>query len=344
MKKHFLFLATGLLMSFQIYAQAKITTTGNNLVTPGDPRSADIVIGSDAGTRHDGSIMWWSNGSASRISNTGDVFNLSVWNTAVPNIGLSATVGGASYFQGSLGIGTTYPQANLEVKSTSDYDSHTMLRITNNSTDFGRTNLVLTGRIQGGNDSWNFGTSARNSIVFAQNAATPGANIGSTGEEKYSLQLEGNSNSLGFLSRQNGGAPNMVLTQSGLVGIGTTSPDPNYRLSVNGSIRSKEVRVEAGWSDYVFQKDYDLMPLHEVEMYIRKQGHLPDVPSAAVVKSSGINVGETESLLLKKIEELTLYLLEKDKQVQSQQVQIKKLNAQMASVLKNFDVKPRSKR
>lgn len=94
---------------------SRLYTTGNNTVDPGNPMAADIVIGSVAGTRHDASMMWWSNSSASRISNTGDVFYLSVWNTTNANIALAATVGSSSYFQGNVGIGTTSPGARLEV-------------------------------------------------------------------------------------------------------------------------------------------------------------------------------------------------------------------------------------
>jgi hypothetical protein len=90
-------------------------TTGNNVINTADPSVADIVIGSSAGTRHDGSIMWWSNSSASRISNTADVFYMSTWNTTSANVALAATIGGASYFQGNVGIGNTSPGYTLDV-------------------------------------------------------------------------------------------------------------------------------------------------------------------------------------------------------------------------------------
>ncbi len=94
---------------------SKVLTTGNNTVNTADPMGADIVIGSTAGTRHDASMMWWSSASASRISNTSDVFYLSVWNTTNANVALAASVGATSYFQGNIGIGTTSPGARLEV-------------------------------------------------------------------------------------------------------------------------------------------------------------------------------------------------------------------------------------
>jgi hypothetical protein len=86
---------------------------------------------------------------------------------------------------------------------------------------YGRTNFVITGRFQNGNDAWSFGSLARNSIVFAQNS---GSEAGTIGEEKYSLQLEGNSNSLGFMSAAKGNNPALVLTQNGQIGVGITSP------------------------------------------------------------------------------------------------------------------------
>jgi len=107
--------------------------------------------------------------------------------------------------------------------------------------------------------------------------------------------------------------PVMITDPSGNVGIGTPNIDPAYKLSVGGSIRAMEVKVETGWADYVFGKGYKLKPLSELNDYIRQNKHLPGVPSAAEVKENGVKVGETESLLLRKIEELTLYLIEMKK-------------------------------
>ncbi|MND67050.1 hypothetical protein D3C80_584550 [compost metagenome] len=101
---------------------------------------------------------------------------------------------------------------------------------------------------------------------------------------------------------------------SGSVGIGTRTPDPNYKLSVNGNIRAKEIKVESGWADFVFEPDYKLRSLSEVEMFIKLNKHLPEIPSAKEVENNGIAVGEMNAKLLQKIEELTLYLIEMKKE------------------------------
>ncbi|MEM6271718.1 MAG: hypothetical protein AAF998_19935, partial [Bacteroidota bacterium] len=80
----------------------------------------------------------------------------------------------------------------------------------------------------------------------------------------------------------------------------------DYRLSVDGRIRAREVKVYSGWADHVFAPGYELMPLSELALYIAERGHLPGVPSAAEVSANGVDVGETQALLLEKIEELTL--------------------------------------
>lgn len=105
------------------------------------------------------------------------------------------------------------------------------------------------------------------------------------------------------------------LTSNGSVGIGTTNPDPNFKLSVNGSIRSKEVKVEANWPDFVFYENYELLTLEEVEKHIQEKGHLPEIPSESEVTEKGINLGEMDAKLLQKIEELTLYLIEQNKEI-----------------------------
>jgi hypothetical protein len=106
----------------------------------------------------------------------------------------------------------------------------------------------------------------------------------------------------------------LTLLPNGNVGIGTTNP--TYKLSVNGNVRSKEVVVESGWADFVFDKKYNLLPLLEVEKYINKNKHLPNIPSAEEIQTNGLKVGELQTKMMQKIEELTLYVIELKKEIE----------------------------
>ncbi|HVW07712.1 MAG TPA: hypothetical protein VHC90_03980 [Bryobacteraceae bacterium] len=104
----------------------------------------------------------------------------------------------------------------------------------------------------------------------------------------------------------------------GNVGVGTAAPctanaPTGCVMSVNGAIQAKEVVVNTGWSDYVFDPKYSLTPLSEIASFIEKNHHLPDIPSAAEVADKGVSVGEIQSKLLAKIEELTLHMIEEEK-------------------------------
>ena len=107
----------------------------------------------------------------------------------------------------------------------------------------------------------------------------------------------------------------MTLNGAGRVGIGTTSPDE--KLTVNGTIHSTEVKVDLNvpGPDYVFEEDYNLRTLEETEAYIKANKHLPEVPSAIEMEANGVQLGEMNMLLLKKIEELTLYVIELKKEL-----------------------------
>lgn len=103
---------------------------------------------------------------------------------------------------------------------------------------------------------------------------------------------------------------------NGNVGIGTGTP--NEKLAVNGKIRAKEIKVEASnWPDYVFEEGYNIGTLKGLESYIKTNKHLPDMPSAKEVEANGIALGEMVKLQQQKIEELTLHLIEKNKQINS---------------------------
>ena len=113
-----------------------------------------------------------------------------------------------------------------------------------------------------------------------------------------------------------GSQSRFVIHRLGNVGIGTDNPQ--NKLDVVGTIRATEVKVEAGWSDFVFDKDYKLPTLQEVENHINQHKHLPDIPSEAEVKENGVSIGEMQAKLLQKIEELTLYEIELKKENQEQ--------------------------
>lgn len=124
---------------------------------------------------------------------------------------------------------------------------------------------------------------------------------------------------------------NVILgSTSGNVGIRTTSPQ--YPLAVNGVIQAKEVLVNTGWSDYVFDANYDLRPLAEVAAFVKQNHHLPDIPSAAEVQQKGVSLGEMQSKLLAKIEELTLHMIQADdsnKRLEKQNRQLQKRIARL---------------
>lgn len=120
-----------------------------------------------------------------------------------------------------------------------------------------------------------------------------------------------------------------VMDNLGNFGIGTdlTSNPNNYKLAVNGTIGAKEVKVEitsSAWSDFVFEDNYHLTPIKEVEKFIDENNHLPDIPTAEEVAENGVNLAEMDSKLLQKIEELTLYIIEQNKEIEKLKETLKK--------------------
>ncbi|WP_185937194.1 hypothetical protein [Chitinophaga polysaccharea] len=126
------------------------------------------------------------------------------------------------------------------------------------------------------------------------------------------------------------GQERIRIASNGNVGIGTNNPD--VKLAVNGDIRAKRVKVTAtNWPDYVFHPSYQLPGLMEVADFIHQHQHLPGVPSQTEVQREGsVDVGAMNETLLKKIEELTLYMIE-----------LKKENISLANRLRQLETKQR---
>ncbi|HTK18819.1 MAG TPA: hypothetical protein VL442_04880 [Mucilaginibacter sp.] len=134
----------------------------------------------------------------------------------------------------------------------------------------------------------------------------------------------------------------VTITGNGNMLIGqSTQANSAYKLDVYGKARANEIVVNTSGADFVFGKQYALPKLSDVKTYIDKNQHLPEIPSAKEMQTNGMSVGEINTKLLQKVEELTLYLIEKDKQDKEkdvkfaqQQKQIDELKEQLKSVKK----------
>ncbi|MCG8411990.1 MAG: hypothetical protein MI739_11975, partial [Bacteroidales bacterium] len=142
----------------------------------------------------------------------------------------------------------------------------------------------------------------------------------------------------GFYFRDNENKTSLVIKDGGQVGIGTTVIGSSYKLAVQGKIGAHEIVVTTdGWYDFVFDKDYKLKDLKEVENFIEENNHLPDIPSEKEVLENGIQIGEMNAKLLQKIEELTLYTIAQQKEIEElreQNSKIEELEKQNKEILK----------
>jgi hypothetical protein len=127
-----------------------------------------------------------------------------------------------------------------------------------------------------------------------------------------------------------GNSSNVNTTIEAIAGINPSALE--YQLYVEKGIRTERARVDlkSNWADYVFETDYDLPSLTSVEQFITTNKHLPNVPSAAEVKENGIDVAEMDEILLRKVEELTLYTIEQEKLIEATNKELAAMKKQLA--------------
>ena len=192
---------------------------------------------------------------------------------------------------GNVGIGTTNPQDRLHVNGHTQISSDSNLKIgspysgngyisIHNSSGYYNTYVNIKGNLYFRNTNAGFGT-VTGYILAMQSDGTVLIGV----KEKYN---------------------NSIVNTQG------------YKLMVYGGILCEELKVIADVpnSDYVFESDYELKPLEDVEAFIKEHKHLPEVPSAQTFKEEGYKVGEMDDLLLRKVEELTLYIIDLKKEIE----------------------------
>jgi hypothetical protein len=191
---------------------------------------------------------------------------------------------------GYIGIGNTNPTEKMQISGG---------------------NLQIDGNTGGGSSMTYYNNGSHRGYIGKENAT--GDYTFGTSVPAYSLVLSNYGETAPIVMGHI--LPEVTILNGGMVGIGTTSP--SERLSVNGNIIAKKIKItQTGWSDYVFADDYKLKDLAFVESFIKQNKHLPDVPSAKEVEAEGISVGDNQALLLKKIEELTLYVIGLKKEIE----------------------------
>jgi len=216
----------------------------------------------------------------------------------------SVRADGQGYFAGNVGIKTSVPKGDLDVNGTVVAGGNSA-NLDSSNPDKNLSFLENTGKMIIG---WNKSKGAGETVLVSN----PGG---------------GNVGGFAFYNHANNGTEQQLMWITGdgklLIGLNTNS-NPNtipYKLGVGGGIvaESVTVKLQGNWPDYVFEKDYSLPPLATVEAYILRNKHLPNMPSAQDIAKEGHNLGEMNSKLLKTVEELTLHLIEKDKQLNDQE-------------------------
>ncbi len=281
MKTIFSFLAFLCCLTVTVYSQNTFPTSGNVGIGTLNPQVKLDVVGpvrfNFGRLTHSGNLPNDNNATFVNTASTGyGIYSKGGAGTRYSfhfenQEGVSVLIGKGN---GNVGIGTVNPQAKLEVIG---------------SVRFSGARLTHSGDIPNDNNAVFVNTSGLGYGLYSKGGI----------DSRYSFHFE-NQQGLSVLYGRG----------DGKIGVGTTAPDA--RLTVKGDIHAEEVRVDltVPGPDYVFEEDYDLPTLESLKEYVQENKHLPGTPSATEMEVNGIDLGVMNMLLLKKVEELTLYVIE----------------------------------
>ncbi|MEN7549516.1 hypothetical protein AAG747_16450 [Rapidithrix thailandica] len=301
-------------------SQLSIGTLGISMHTLKYPMGISMDIGVTGGWRREYSFSKAGGGKLFAFGAYGNGENLSYgyigsnpegnladpWMKFIPN--------------GWVGIGVEWPRAFLDVKQDLVISSNVDAQYCRFRANDDGTVFIMPKK------GWTYiNGQEKNNRLFVMNYEETGNNYG---------ELRGDGLYLAYQ-----GAPKVSITSTGdsyfnagKVGIGTSLLSGDYNLFVTKGIRTEKVKVdvaEGAWKDYVFEAEYPLPTLQEVEEHILQHKHLKDIPSAKEVEQNGIDVAEMDAKLLQKVEELTLYMIEMNKQLTKLQKENQSLKEQV---------------
>ena len=226
---------------------------------------------------------------------------------------------------GNVGIGITNPSSKLSVNGTISSYEPTALVATFNSSQVINIRSGNVGENTIINRLWTYRDSSSNNWFTAR--LHDGISVDSSFNTPHTdTKTWWERDPLDNIQSWGNDAQTYLTINKGNVGIGTIAPDE--KLTVKGKIHTQEVRVDMSGPlvpDYVFAEDYKLKSLAEIENYIKQNKHLPEIPSAKEIENNGLMLAEMNMNLLKKVEELTLYMIEQQKKNNEQTIEIETL-------------------
>ena len=270
-------------------------------------------------------------------------------------VGIGTTTPSAGFFLDVVGntrvAGDLEVTNGLEVGSTANIVGNTTIGgvlTVNNNTDLngsldvsGNTNIGGNTDIAGSTDIDGLLTVNNDVNILGELDVTGDTNLGGDADILGNTDISGTADIDGLLTVNNNTDISGILDVgsdaniAGVTAIGTTNTPGSHLLYVGGSMIAEEVvvKLEANWPDYVFESDYQLPTLEEVEQHIREKGHLPGIPFATDIEAQGgVELGEMQRLMMEKIEALTLYAIEADKHNEALQAQLEQLQARLTDL------------